>query len=240
MNSHVDYLKSEIDKIAEKSKAEWWNNYLRNTIRFIGVGIPDIRNILNRWYPTIDDEAALILIADKLIHLKIAEYKLAGILIYQNFLLGNISDHRILKHMDILFGKEYIYDWNTCDWFCVRVLTPLVDTQNDQTISEILRWNDKKYLWQARASIVPFALAKSLPNHLGKLEGPMATLIKRKERFAKTAVGWIAREIFKFNPVFVKQFLSKNTDDLTKEVLNNSLKYMEKEKRNQFIRTLRN
>ncbi|OQX74013.1 MAG: hypothetical protein B6D64_13255 [Bacteroidetes bacterium 4484_276] len=37
---------TEINKLADSKKANWWNNYLKNPVSFIGVGIPQIRDIL--------------------------------------------------------------------------------------------------------------------------------------------------------------------------------------------------
>lgn len=235
MKNHIEQIKLEIDKIADKSKSEWWNNYLQHTILFIGVGIPDIRKIVKDWRSKYDENFELIWIADELMKLEIAEYKLAGILIYQEFVLQDTSYAEILNHINQLFEKKYIFDWNTCDWLCVRILSPVIDKGDKKVISTILDWHNKDYLWHARASLVPFAQCKTLPNHLERLNVPMATLISREERFAKSAVGWILREIYKFNPDFVLRFLKNHKDFLTREVLNNSLKYMDKEQRREFV-----
>jgi len=196
MKNHIEHIKSEIDKIADKSKSEWWNNYLQNTFQFIGVGIPDIRKIVKDWQSKYDDNIELISIADELIKLEIAEYKLAGILIYQEFVLHDTSHDEILNHINRLFEKKYIFDWNTCDWLCVRILSPMIDNGTEGIVSTIVEWHKSDDLWHARASLVPFAQCKTLPTHLERLKVPMTTLISREERFAKTAIGWILREIY--------------------------------------------
>jgi len=95
------------------------------------------------------------------------------------------------------------------------------------SISE-MKWKDKKYLWQDRASLVSFAQAKSLKQHMDYIDKAASQLIKREERFVKTAVGWVLREVSKFDMQYVKEFLFSNAEYLTLEVINNSLKYFKK------------
>ena len=239
MVNHVEHIKSEISSIANKSKSKWWNNYLKNSIQFIGVGIPDIRKILINWHAGNNGNSEFIAIADKLISLEIAEFKLAGILIYQEFLLKQINQDKIVSHINKLFEKQLIYDWNTCDWLSVRVLSPIIDSDNKELFSTILNWHKKEYLWHARASLGPFAQCKNLPLYVDVLEKPLISLIRRPERFGKTAVGWILREIYKFNSDYVFSFLQNQKNFLSTEVINNALKYMDKTKRKQFANKLK-
>jgi 3-methyladenine DNA glycosylase AlkD len=56
-------------------------------------------------------------------------------------------------------------------------------------------------------------------------------LIRRKERFAKTAVGWVLREYSKKDAEFVLTFLSKHVKYTTSEVKRNALKYYRQNRR---------
>lgn len=240
MESEIKQIIYQIDSLSDQKKADWWNNYLKDTIKFIGVSIPDIRKILKTWNKkNKTDVEVLIKIADELIKYDIAEYKLAGILIFQEFLLNNIDDVKIINHIEKLFELKYIYDWNTCDWLCVRILTPIIDKANLNDINKILNWYSKKYLWQARASIVSFAQCKSLKLNYKKLLKPMKNLIERKEKFSKSAVGWVLREISKFDVDFVLEFISTYLQYLNKDVLLNSLKYLDKKLVKQYMLKLK-
>ncbi len=46
MTEQTKTIVTEIDKLADSKKADWWKNYLKNPVSFIGVGIPQIRDIL--------------------------------------------------------------------------------------------------------------------------------------------------------------------------------------------------
>jgi hypothetical protein len=70
------------------------------------VGIPDIRKIIYAWYQPNYQTSNLILLADALIGLEIVEYKLAGILIYQEFLLKDLDHDVILRHVNDLFKEK--------------------------------------------------------------------------------------------------------------------------------------
>ena len=51
-----------------------------------------------------------------------------------------------------LFEQGHIADWNTCDWFCVRVLGPLAEQQGEACARAIAAWKDAPTLWQRRAA----------------------------------------------------------------------------------------
>ena len=101
----------------------------------------------------------------------------------------------------------------------------MIDSQDPQVIWVLKRWSRNPYLWKARASLVPFAQASSILEH-GKEIGRISDiLIRREERFAKTAVGWVMREYSKHDEDFVLAFLSKHVKYTTAEVKRNALKY---------------
>ena len=54
-------------------------------------------------------------------------------------------------------------------------------------------------------------------------------LIRREERFAKTAVGWVLRDISKYDPAFVMRVVEENLVHFSTESLRNALKYFAKE-----------
>ncbi len=41
-----------------------------------------------------------------------------------------------------LFDEEHISDWNVCDWFCVKVLGPLVAQQGQPCARAIVAWRE--------------------------------------------------------------------------------------------------
>lgn len=222
-------IKNEISAHGDESKARWLENYVKHDVRSRGVGIPQIRNIIR----TINREEKIsalspekqAYILDELMQSPWTEDKLAAILIMQLFW----SDAEVLAGIDRIsnwFKNQWISDWNVCDWLCVRILTPLIDTSHQDIIPVFESWNKSNYLWQARASLVPFAQCKTITDHVGIIRKFSAELIKREERFCKTAVGWVLREYSRIDKGFVVGFLNEYQDWATKEVERNAKKYI--------------
>jgi 3-methyladenine DNA glycosylase AlkD len=101
----------------------------------------------------------------------------------------------------------------------------MVDNHPSITINTFQLWNKDSYLWKARASLVPFAQCKTLQEHKNIIHELSRTLIQREERFCKTSVGWVMREISKFDQNYVESFLDDYDEWCTKEVIRNAKKY---------------
>ena len=238
----IKTLESQLDKIADKKTKDWWENYIKHDTKFRGVGIPKIREKLKDWHkkesidklPLNDQlELALSFFAETY-----AEDKLAGILFLQNYLYNKFDWKLLLKKFEKLFKNGYIYDWNICDWFCVRVLGPIIKENGMPCAKAISKWNNAKNVWQARCSVVAFANLTKEKEFTPLLLKSCSVLIKRDERFAKTGVGWIMRELSKTDKKIVVEFINKNKSHFSKESLQNSIKYfnpIEKKKLNIII-----
>jgi 3-methyladenine DNA glycosylase AlkD len=243
MESPVAQLENRLASAASDKTKRWWEQYLRNVITFFGVGIPKIREILSELYDSNNLRAYTpeeqIAVACRFISHPSAEIKLAGILCYQLYLLDSAEPSILIDSIEKLFGQRHVFDWNTCDWLCVRVLTPLIDRFGEAVATRVFRWKDEAYLWQARASVVAFAQAKNLARYLPYILSAASVLIRRDERFAKTAAGWALREIWKIDPSVTTGFLKGHAVFLTTEVANNALKYTGTDKKKRIKETIK-
>lgn len=224
----VKIIQQELKKHHDAKKATWLENYVKHDIKSRGVGIPQIRSIvqsvykqnkLNELSPA--DQKKFL---DELMKQNYTEDKLAAI-IYVQLYLKDADVKFQLSMISNWFDKRWIYDWNVCDWLCVRLLSPLVDKYPKQTTAELIKWNKNNYLWKARASLVPFAQCKTLKEHTGLVDSFSIVLIKREERFCKTAAGWVLREISKSDKNYVEKFLEVHRQFVTQEVIKNAQKY---------------
>ncbi|UCH80820.1 MAG: DNA alkylation repair protein [Nitrospiraceae bacterium] len=126
-------LRISLQKHAKPETKVWWENYVKNSAPFMGVKMPVIRTVLHRWhkenvegkieYPEQLD-LSLALFAGKY-----TEEKLAGTLFLQEILIPSraIKCLRDINRFAALFAGGRICDWNICDWFCVKVLGPLIE-----------------------------------------------------------------------------------------------------------------
>ena len=161
MTTYIADLQARLDARAEKRRREWWERYLKGVIPFRGVDMSGIRAAVREWF---DDNDLVKLPRDERINLawellrrKLAEDKLAGILLMQEVLLParDIDWPTDLAAIVSLFDEGHIADWSTCDWLCVRVLGPLADQQGEQCAREIASWSTTANLWRRRAAAPP-------------------------------------------------------------------------------------
>jgi 3-methyladenine DNA glycosylase AlkD len=212
--------------------------YLRGTASFRGVKMGDVRKAVHAWFE--EEQLGEYLSAGQqkdlalmLLEEDYSEDKLAGVLFLQEILLpeGALDWRSDLPRFARLFDGGYIRDWSTCDWFCVKVLGPLVEQQGEPCARAILEWREADSVWQRRASVIAFAnlASKGDQNFPGFTEMVLdncSHLLGSQERFAQTGVGWILREISRSDQGSVVEFVQANLDRFSREALKNATKYL--------------
>ena len=242
VTKYIDALSARLDVRATDKTKTWWEAYMKHVIPFRGVKMPHIRAELHRWY--VDDGvrdnlslAEQLSLALTLFEGEYTEDKLAGTLFLQEILLpaDAIRWQTDLPRLAKLFTAHLIYDWNTCDWFCVKVLGPLIQKEGVACAEAIASWRSADNLWLARASVVGFIpVASEVVYHPLIIEG-CHTLVQREERFAKTAVGWILRDVADRDRPLVDRFIDAHLMYFSLESLRNATKYYEKSQRDHFV-----
>lgn len=234
--------------LTEQSNAQrkaWWENYVKQSAPYLGVKMADIRSAVHQWYRAyVSDTLALEQQVDLALALFAGSYteeKLAGTLLLQEILLpaNALQCEHDLDRLARLFSAGYIYDWNVCDWFCVKLLGDLIRREGVACAGKIAAWQSAENLWQARASLVAFVPVARDSQYYALIDGAGRTVIKRPERFAKTAVGWILRDISKYDEAFVHAFVHENINDFSPESLKNATKYFHPEERTAYLEMLK-
>jgi 3-methyladenine DNA glycosylase AlkD len=245
-NEQIRRLQQSLQCYANPDTKTWWENYVKESAPFLGIKMRVVRTVLHRWY---EENVAGVLAYPDQLELSLAlfdekhvEEKLAGTLFLQEILLpsGVIDCSRDIDRFGALFAGGRIYDWNTCDWFCVKVLGPLIRENGLDCARRISRWRSAENLWQARASLVAFVKVADNSVYYPEIQMSCRVLIRRQERFAKTAVGWILRDISRYDDAFVRQVIEENIAHFSSESLRNATKYSEKDAQNHYRRMLRN
>ena len=217
-------------KANPKAKA-WWQRYVKDGAPFLGVKMADIRTATHEWFAEevhgkLDADRQLE-VALSLFFLNFTEEKLAGVLALDEILLpanfiGGASDVRDLGG---LFAPGGIYDWNVCDWFSIKVLGSLIRRDGLSAARKIGAWRSAPGLWKARSSLVAFVPVADIPAYRPLIERGCNALIRREERFAKTAVGWILREMSRHDRAAVSTLLNTNIRSFSREALKNATKH---------------
>ncbi len=229
MHHYRDRLVSAMKARASQERARWWNDCLKGAIPFMGLALFDIHQVIGefeekeRWsHLPMNRQVNLVY---GLMRGEYAEEKLAAIMFIQLFWLKRERPVFIMRLVSDWFDERYIFDWHTTDWLSVRILTPLLDRGDPEVMAHLVRWNKNPYLWKARASLVPFALARTRASHQPVIRRFADVLIRRDEPYAKTAVGWVMRECSRDSLDFVLGFLSQHVKYTSSEVKRNALKH---------------
>jgi len=203
------------------------------------VGIPDIRKQLALWreeygIATWSKEDQLR-IALRLFESPLAEDKLAGILFLQDYLYNQFDWEPLLEKYEQLYLRRLIFDWNTCDWLCVRVLGPTIAKNGPPCAKAIAAWRHSNNLWLARSSVVAFVPVSSDRRYYPLILKSCDVLIQRDERFAKTAVGWILRDMSKHDEDSVREFVKKHLRSFSIETIKNAFKRFDKNEQKKYM-----
>ena len=94
-------------------------------------------------------------------------------------------------------------------------------------------------MWQARASLVAFVPVAENTDYYPLIERSCQVVTRREERFAKTAVGWILRDVSKHDRAFVERVINENIGHLSRESLKNATKYLSKEEKAAYLLLLK-
>ena len=72
------------------------------------------------------------------------------------------------------------------------------------------------------------------PLYYPEIELSCQVLLQRPERFAKTAVGWILRELSQHDAPFVRRVIETNIQHFSAESLKNATKYLAKDEQKRY------
>jgi len=226
----IKSLLQRLEAAADPATRAWFERYLRYAINYRGVRTPMIRRLMITWYA----EAGIavlpleeqLVIAATLIGQSFAEDKFAGTMMIQKYLLQRAAPEDILAISEVLFAEGAFYDWSTTDWFCVRVLGPIL--KGRQGGARIASWKGCPNLWQRRSAIVPFTVVVDDPFHDALVKDTIAVLVKEKERFIQTGVGWVIASLAKARPKVAEQIVEQHLGDLSAEVIRRHTKRLPK------------
>ena len=223
-------LQRRLDEVADRGTKAWFDNYLKQAISYRGVKTPVVAKMVAAWRSAhnldhLPDHDQLALAA-RLIRQDHAEDKFAGILYIQKHLPRRVDAEAILTTAEDLFARGAFFDWSTSDWFSVRVLGPLIKRHGSSAAERIAGWHETASLWQRRSSIVPFRAVVRQEAYHALIEATIATLVKERERFIQTGIGWVISDLSKAHPTRAAALVERHFDDLSTEVIRRHTRYL--------------
>lgn len=231
-------LHSRLVAASDPSYQEYLSRYLRSDA-VLGVRVPAIRSATNEWASAHGlgsvDAGEAKLVALRLFEMDSAEEKVAASMFLQAVGKRGIVGVDDLPTLAKLFDDGYLSGWAETDSFCSRVLKGIVERGGSEAVEGIARWREAECLWRARGSVV------GLLSTVKKEEGRVVVLrccevlIRREERFAKTAVGWAMREMAKLDKEIVLDFVERHKAFFSLESVRNATKHYTDEQKKRYV-----
>jgi 3-methyladenine DNA glycosylase AlkD len=165
-------------------------------------------------------------------HHPITEVKLAGVSILDRILIPEgAADTSHLAQMRFAMRDGAFDDWNTCDWFCIKVLHQLMINSPPQSHKEMLSWSEDDGVWSKRAALVAFVFVLSKDEPSAGFDSSFmeaaAQVAQDPRRFCQTAIGWTMRELSIRRPLEVEAFLTTHVAMLSREAITNASRRLE-------------
>lgn len=177
---------------------------------FIGVSVPNARNISKKYYKNIDLNEIAAILKSK-IH---EERLLALIMLVQKF--KSTKDEGEKKKIFNFYIDEknikYINNWDLVDTSCYSIIGNFI-LKNPEYINTIYEFAKSENLWIRRVAIVSTLtfIKAGIFDHTTKIS---QILIKDDQDLIHKAVGWMLREVGKMNQDILLNFLKENNKNM--------------------------
>lgn len=112
----------------------------------------------------------------------------------------------ILWIEDLITSKSW---WDTVDGLAAWVCGPYFRKYPENVVPVTARWMDSENMWLQRTCLL-FQLKYKQDTDFDLLTRYIQRLADHPDFFIRKAIGWVLREISKFNPGWVSDFLKNN------------------------------
>lgn len=213
-------LFEEMYILKNEEKAIKMSAYMRNLFEFLGVNTPDRKSTCKKYFQIVKkDKIVDFDFVDKCYESKYREFQYIGI----NY-LALMEEY--LYEEDIPKLKSYITTkswWDTVDGLDVIVGNIALRYPNVNDI--LIKWSIDDNIWLRRVAIDHQRLRKEATN-TELMETIIKNNLNQKEFFINKAIGWSLREYSKKNPLWVREFVNKYNNDLSKLSIREASKYI--------------
>ena len=226
----LHHITKDLQRASSKKKAEGYKRFFNEEYtdkndRFLGISMPDQRQIASRH-----SEVNLQDI-QKLLNSNIHEYRMTGGIILTLRFRQNPTEDLVQFYLKNL--KKF-NNWDLIDATCSKILGKfLLDKKRKRII--LYELTKSPNLWERRASIVStFEFIRN--NEFGDTLKISENLIKDKHHLTHKAVGWMLREVGKRDEKILLDFLKTNYKKLPRTTLRYSIEKFDEEKRKEMLK----
>lgn len=227
-------LKSALQKLADPQKAQTLQHFFKTGKgeygegdKFIGVVVPDIREIAEKYYSLFS-----VLETEKLLHSKIHEERLCALFIFiHEFEKG---DENLQKQIyDIyLSNTKYINNWDLIDLSAKKIVGKYLFAKDRSILYKLAKSNN---LWERRMAILATFYFIGRKDYKDSLK-IAKILLNDKEDLVQKAVGWMLREVGKrCSQKILEDFLKENYKQMPRTMFRYSIERLPENRRKMYL-----
>lgn len=195
--------------------------------KFIGVRVPDIRKIAEKFSDINIPEIK------KLLYSNIHEERLAALLILVDQFYKSDENNKSKIYKFYLRNKSQINNWDLVDLSAHHIVGGYI-LNNPKEKNTLNMLAESKIMWDRRIAIIS-TLAFIRKNQISETLKLSKILLGDQEDLMHKAVGWMLREAWKKDTEKVEDFLMKNYNKLPRTTLRYAIERMEEKKRKNFL-----
>lgn len=207
ITDHLDLLRQQFSKAADKSKAESMSAYMKGQFKYFGLQKP-IREIITK--PWLKLHSGLSWKEQKVISTwlwKQEEREFAYVALELLFRNKKQWTEESIDHFEkLILTKSW---WDTVDFIAASLVGHYFTKFPASRNKIIKRWTMHENMWLNRAAII-FQLKYKSDTDTSLLTQAIIPHIESKEFFHQKAIGWSLRQYAYTDPAWVKKFVKQH------------------------------
>ena len=213
-------LIDEFDKKADVIKAQQMSAYMRDQFAFLGVPTPLRKTICKEYFKeakklkTVDWEFVNACWENPYRELQYAAVD------YLTIKIKLLTPSDITKLKKLIVTKSW---WDTVDG--LDMIVGEIAIKYPEANETLLLWSKDENIWLRRI-VIDHQLSRKEKTDTKLLETVIVNNLGSSEFFIDKAIGWSLREYSKTNPKWVKDFIEKHKEQLSKLSIKEGSKYI--------------
>jgi 3-methyladenine DNA glycosylase AlkD len=208
-------LRTELEQIADRSKALEMQAYMKSEMAYHGVPLPLLRKTCKKVFADLEFKGAENWRSQVLGVWRGARFREEryGAL----FLAGDRRASEFQTPAAMKMYEEMIVTgawWDVVDDLAIHRVGPILAEYPVPMKPKILRWSKSQDLWKRRTSIICQIMLKDRLD-LELLYACIEPSLDAKEHFLRKAIGWALRQVAWTDPEEVDRYVRRNADRLS-------------------------
>lgn len=205
-------LRTAFSKYADPQRARGQQAYMKSTMPYWGVMVPEVRKICNQIFknhvPQSNQEYR-----ETVVHLfesaQRREEWYAGMNYAKKF-KKFITEENLDLYLEIIRLTQW---WDIVDDFAVHLVGETLK-ESDNIAAYLRQWITDENMWVRRTALLAQLKYKEKTD-AALLAELILAVVHEKEFFIRKAIGWVLREYSYTDPEWVKNFIKKHEDKLS-------------------------